>query len=317
MLRVLMLLASPHPIIDVFTILKEAPYVLIQGANPYNTVYSPVYGGIQTNYYPYWPAAFILQLPFVLLFSDPRVLLVIADAVSAYLLYRIGKSTYMAELLVLVYLFRPNALFIIEQSWVTSLTFLGLLVTLYSYQRQKMILPAVSAALLVAIQPYFITVLPFIILLRQIIAKAFIALTAGLLVLVVVPFLVWDPAAFIDKTILVYFKPLEQIPTIPVHASLNLNTFVFLFSGKDIPFIIAAICLFAVSLALFLKLIHLRQDKKRYNAGTYFSFVLLSLTIFFYAFYFFFRQAFINYYYFAGDILIAWMVSLPAAEVRS
>ncbi|MBI4990590.1 hypothetical protein HZB96_00680, partial [Candidatus Gottesmanbacteria bacterium] len=81
--RILIIIASPRPVIDVFTILKESPFVFLSGQNPYDTVYSPVYPGVATDYYPYWPASFILQIPFVYIFGDPRILLGFADILVA------------------------------------------------------------------------------------------------------------------------------------------------------------------------------------------------------------------------------------------
>ena len=63
-LRMLMLIGSPSPGIDVFIILKEAPLKLLQGINPYRTLYTAVFPGVVPDYYGYWPASFFFTLPF-------------------------------------------------------------------------------------------------------------------------------------------------------------------------------------------------------------------------------------------------------------
>src|SRR3989338_6498056 len=115
--RILIIIASPEPVIDVFVILKEAPLKLLAGANPYTAIYSGVYQGTVTDYYPYWPYTIFTMLPAVLLFRDPRILLLLADVIGGIVIYFWGSRNYQSILLSMIYLFRPNSIFIIEQSW--------------------------------------------------------------------------------------------------------------------------------------------------------------------------------------------------------
>lgn len=298
--RLLIIIASPKPIVDVFTILKEAPLAISTGANPYDTVFSQVYKGVETNYYAYWPASFILEAPFVFLFGDPRLLLAFADMGSAILLFLLGKKSEHAQILSLLYLFRPNSLFVIEQSWLTPLVFFLTLLSFYFMERKKEILAGITLGVLTSVQPLYSVVALFLFPSLRSLRRGIISFTITVSSLVT-PFILWNPSQFIEKTILVYFKPLSAIPTIPVHLSLNLNTAFFTLTGRDIPFLFSFIPLVALTIFIFFRLFSLYQ-----HAGK----IPLALCLFFFSFYFLFRQSFINYYYLSGGFLLLWFVRL-------
>lgn len=301
--RILIIIASPRPVIDVFTILKEAPLSFLSGQNPYDTVYSPVYPGVVTDYYPYWPASFILQIPFILLFGDPRILLFLADILSAAGLYFLGKKSQLSQLLVLIYLFRPNSNFILEQSWTTLLPLLLIILSIIIWENRRELLLGVVLGVMTALQPIYAIFLPFYLILmkgRQRTVLGFLITVA----IFVVPFFLWNPGKFLDKTIFVYFKPASLVPTIPVHLSLNLSTAFYTFTGWDTPNLLSISFLFIISIIIFYRLWLMKKQTADIKQ------LLLGITIFFYAFYLLFRQAFINYYYFASGLLILWLVSM-------
>ncbi len=296
-IRLLMITASPNPTIDVFMILKEAPLRILSFINPYNTVYSTVYPGQVLDYYPYWPVSFLLQIPFIMIFNEPRILLIMADILSAVLLYFIGKKTQTSEILSLVYLFRPNSNFIIEQSWLTPLLFFLAMLSFYFVSLKKDSLGGLILGLLIGIQPVFAVLTAFYGVLAKNLKK--FLLTAAIVVSVIVlPFVLWDSYNFFDKTVAVYFKDPALVPTIPVYMSLNLNTFLHIFAGFDIPAFLSALILSFISL-LILKILFLRKSE---------SVVVLATALFLLNFYFLFRQAFINYYYLITDFIILWGV---------
>ena len=306
-LRLLMITVSPNPAIDVFMILKEAPLKILSFINPYNTVYSTVYAGQILDYYPYWPVSFLLQIPFIMIFNEPRILLIMADILSAVLLYFIGKKTLTSEILSLIYLFRPNSNFIIEQSWLTPLTFFLVVLSYYFVTLKKDLLGGLILGLLIGIQPVFVVLAAFYGMLAKNIRK--FVLTSGFVVCIfVLPFVVWDRVNFFDKTIAVYFKDATLVPTIPVYMSLNLNTFVHFFRGYDIPMVLSIVILSFLFLLLLKKLYLLRLKLTSKNESQYQSVVLLAVSLFLLNFYFLFRQAFINYYYLITDFIILWGV---------
>lgn len=304
-LRWLMIMASPAPVIDVFTILKEAPVKFLSLINPYNTVYSTVYTGQILDYYPYWPVSFLLQIPFLMIFNDPRFLLIIADILSAIMLYIIGKKTLSSETLSLIYLFRPNSNFLVEQSWLTPLIFLLSLLGFYFVTKKKDRLGGTISGLLIGIQPVFAVMVPFYCLLTKN-TKKFLLISASIAGIFVVPFMIWDSASFIDRTIAVYFKPPALVPTIPLYMSLNLNTFMHFFTGRDMPAVLSMVILSILLLVILKTLYSLRLKLTPGYEIDYQSVVVLAMSLFLLNFYFLFRQAFINYYYLFSDFIILW-----------
>lgn len=308
-LRVLIIIASPSPIIDVFTILKEAPLVFLSGGNPYDAAYSTVYPGIVTDYFPYWPVSFLLQVPFVTLFGDPRILLVLSDILTAAGLYFLGKKTFVAQILVLIYFFRPNSNFILEQSWITPLSYSLLVLTIFILERKRQFLLGIVLGIMTALQPLYAILIPFFFILgkewKRIISGFFLSL-----IFLVVPFFLKDPGKFLDKTIFVYFKPDSLVPTIPVHLSLNLSTAFYTFTEYDTPNFISLILIILLSVIIFYRLY-------RKSTAKDLRVVLLGLVLFFYGFYLLFRQAFINYYYFASSLIILWLVVASKSKDNS
>ncbi len=305
--RLLMITVSPSPNIDVFMILKEAPLRILSFINPYNTVYSTVYAGQTLDYYPYWPVSFLLQIPCILIFNEPRILLIMADILSAVLLYLIGKKTLTSEILSLIYLFRPNSNFIIEQSWLTPLVFFMILVSFCFITVKKHQLGGAVSGLLIGIQPIFAIMVPFYCLMMKNI-RNFLLTFLTTVSIFVIPFMLWDFNSFIEKTIAVYFKDPKLIPTIPVYMSLNLNTFMHFFAGYDIPAVLSIVILSFLFLLLLKKLYLLRLKLTSKNESQYQSVVLLAVSLFLLNFYFLFRQAFINYYFLISDLIILWGV---------
>lgn len=304
LLRILVLSATPFPMLDVFIILKQAPEKLLSGINPYNTFYTAVFPGITPNYYAYWPAAIVLQIPLIILFKDPRVLFILADIAAALLLLEIGNRTRTAQLLVLSYLFRPQSLFIIEGSWLTPLNFFVITLTVYLLLKKgNNILIGIFAGILTSVQ-FFHAVL--VIFLIKYLGKwknflFFWIITTALLVL---PFFFLNPGKFFLQTVWVYFQNPPH-PSILIHTSLSLNTLIFYLSGKDIP---SAILYLVIGAILLLLLIRQKNTV---------SSLIGSITLFFFASFIFGRQAFVNYYYFIGSMIILWMVTLYREDSQS
>jgi len=155
-LRLIMLLGSPYPAIDVFIILKEAPQKILQAVNPYQTLYTYVFPGINPDYYAYWPASFILELPAVLIFNDPRYLLMFADLSAGVLLFILGGKNASSLLISILYFFRPMSLSITEASWLTPLNFFLITAIYYVLKKSRnYFLAGTLMGLLVAVQFFF------------------------------------------------------------------------------------------------------------------------------------------------------------------
>lgn len=306
-----MVIASPNPVIDIFTLLKEAPIKLLQGINPYNSSYTQVYSGTITDNYTYWPFSIYLEMPFVLIFNDPRVILIIADILAGAGLYYIGGKTSVAKLFSLIYLFRPNSLYMIEQSFLTPIYTLLTYLFFFAILRFKPFLTGISLAILSGIQPLYLILIPLTANLWQ---KKLRIISVFLLMylLGVLPFYIWDKTSFIDKNILFYFKSINELQTIPIHSSLNLNTVIFIMTGKDLPFLLTFTLLVIITGFLFMRGKFIKENNYILKLNKQ----LLLTVIFFYLFFLLFRQSFIYYYYFAGNMLILWL-TLEARELKN
>ncbi|OGG31963.1 hypothetical protein A3I80_01155 [Candidatus Gottesmanbacteria bacterium RIFCSPLOWO2_02_FULL_40_10] len=306
-LRILMIIATPEPAIDVFYMLKEAPIRLLSGINPYEAVYSPVYAGVKADYFTYFPGAFLLQIPFVLIFTDPRVLLVFSDIAGGLLLYLVGRKTITAQIIALIYLFRPNSLFIIEQSWLTPLVFFFLASATYlmKYGKEKAErLTAVVLALLASIQPQFIVSLPFF--LAGITKRInFLIIFSIILLSVILPFFLINPAAFINDAVLFFFRPSRQMFSVPVYLSLNLNTPYHFLTGRDIPIFITGAIFILITVLLLLKLYKKNYHKSGLKAG-----IVLANCILYLSFFLLLKFSFINYYYLTSGLVLLYLTIL-------
>jgi hypothetical protein len=302
-LRFLMIFASPKPVIDVYTVLKEAPLSLLQGKNPYDISYSQVYPGAPNDSYSYWPLSFLLQIPFVTIFNDPRILLAAADILSGLFLYLLGKRKTAAELLTLIYLFRPNSNFILEQSWLVNLEFLFLILSFYALTKKAHLLAGIFLGCLIAVKPHYFPVIPFILVSFEKTKKLFVGLAATLIIFVC-PFLFWNAPVFLQKTIGGFFLPNNKLWWIPYSYAMSANVLYSKLTKNNIPFIFSIVIL----ISLFLSLIYiLGKRKMEIKNGSFHSHVLLAITIFYLAFNILFRFSFINQYYFIGSCIILWM----------
>jgi hypothetical protein len=121
-LRVGVIIASPSPLIDVFQLAQQGAGYLLHGANPYSM---PVWGSLENGHlyafdgYAYPPGNLLLQTVTFALAHDGRFAAVLAELVFAYALWVVSRPLPLThrELLILLFLFTPRSLFLIEQAW--------------------------------------------------------------------------------------------------------------------------------------------------------------------------------------------------------
>lgn len=124
--RVLAVISSPSPPIDVFTFAQEAATYLQNGLHPYSQPYKDIYAGAYDYApgYTYWPTTILVQFPFHLVFNEVRGAQLAADVGFAGLLFmiatRAGRERLEAALIGLLWLAFPASLFVLEQAWVDT-----------------------------------------------------------------------------------------------------------------------------------------------------------------------------------------------------
>ena len=292
-LRMIMLIGSPHPSIDVYIILREAPAKILNLINPYQTLYTYVFPGIIPDYYAYWPASIFLELPFVLIFNDPRYLLLLSDLAASVLLFILGGRNTSSLLISLLYLFRPMSLAITEASWLTPLNFFLITAVFFVLKKSKnYFLAGFLTGVLTSVQFFF--VLLFIYLAKSLnLNKKFILSFLLTVALFVLPFFLLNPHNFLSQKINVYYQSPPH-PSILIHTSLSLNTLFYNFTGQDLP----QLLIYGLYLIIFL----ITLKKSENVMDSLYGFTLMFLSVFIFG-----RQAFINYYYFIASLLLLFL----------
>ena len=133
---VAMIIASPSPAIDVWTMLQAAGHGLSHGRDIYTLKWTTGIRFEQSNGFAYLPGAAVLLWPFHALFGDVRYGLLAAMALTAVLLVRVRPRSSTSLLGALVLLL-PKAIFGLEQSWVDPLVLLGVCAAAFAVARGR------------------------------------------------------------------------------------------------------------------------------------------------------------------------------------
>lgn len=217
--RVLVLVASPHPHIDVFDTPDRAVDFLLSGLNPYVQAYPDIYNGKYdyTPGLPYWPGTLVAAALGKLVFGDIRAAYIIGDLLGAGALFVLAVQRAQLRLetgllAAAVWLAFPVSLFVAEQAWVDPLVLAGFLWAAVALDARRFVLAgALLGAATVCKQPALLAVFMTTALILATRPKDGIRFTAaGVTVglLVAGPFLVADPAGLWRMTVTV---PLGQL----------------------------------------------------------------------------------------------------------
>jgi hypothetical protein len=199
-IRVLILVSSPAPKIDVFHVQTEGAKGLLERHNVYAMAPArPAAGqGEAREFYGYQypPTAFYPVVASWVLFKDVRAMWVVCDLVAALLLYLVARYR---QLLVLTYLFLPRTLFVLESAWMEPLIVAAMAgLTLALASARGPFLTGLLMAVWFGSKQYMVLALPFFLKLRRAGAKAWaVAIAAG--VILALPFVLWDWRALWEK----------------------------------------------------------------------------------------------------------------------
>jgi hypothetical protein len=199
---VAMLVVSPSPIIDVFVQFQESAQHLLAGLNPYTVPFSDVYRGTRdygyhTLGYAYLPANLLLQSAAYGLAGDIRYGYIAAEVVVAIALYRVARPApgrLAPMLVVLLFLFHPRGLFVIEQGWTEP--FIAGAFALFLWlrdRRPESSWPAAAYGLMLSLKQYLVYFVLHLFMIERRRKALAVATATGFLTLV--PFLVWDPVS--------------------------------------------------------------------------------------------------------------------------
>ena len=206
--RLWMPIASPAPVIDVFTFSQESAAHLIDGKNPFTTPVSDAYeGAVSFGYsiraYIYLPADLYLQTISYAITHDVRYAYVLAEMVVALALWRLSRRRWnepVAELIVLLFLYNPIGLFVLEQAWVDSLILMFFAIYLMLRDRGRGTAAAFAYGYMLFLKQYMLFAFFQWFIVERNWRRVFIALGTGAATLV--PFALWGWRGLLENGIL-------------------------------------------------------------------------------------------------------------------
>lgn len=210
------IVASPRPVIDVYSVLDQTPKALLRGENPYAyRVISP-YGTErarrfrvsgkepEANLEFYTPGIILLQTPLAAAWLDPRWLMTGAWLLAGLLVFRQAsrqeKLRANAPHLAAVLLLLPSASFTAEQAWVDAV--FGLLFGVGMLPIAP-ILAGVVLGWAVTVKQTALALIPAIVAGWHR-SRAALAACAVTVLAITLPFLFWDPGEFLHDCFLGY-----------------------------------------------------------------------------------------------------------------
>jgi hypothetical protein len=298
-------IASPAPVIDVFTSIQESMQHLLDGQNPYNTQVSDVYEGVgdpgyDLKAYVYPPANIYPEAVTYRLTGDVRFLCVLAEMVVAFALWRLARRRWgdpIAELLVL--LFNPRALFVIEQAWVDPLILMVFATYLLLMERRKPAAAAAAYGYMLFLKQYLLFAFFQWFILERSWKRIGIGLAVGAATLV--PFAIWDWRALLDNGILFNFVSVPFRPE-----SLTVFSFLSRTWGLQPPFGWAIVVGAVITTLTFIP-----QRRIQPLRGYLFALVLTTFGMFLFG-----TSGFANWYYLVGGFMI-FLIALGARRSGS
>lgn len=294
-LKLLMVTASPTPIIDVHSMFQESSRHLLEGRNPFATPVTDIYQGRQ-NYgyevfgYSYPPANLYFQVPSYYLFGDVRYAHVAAEALAAWCLYCLSRDIKSGRWLVLLYLFTPRNLFVIEQGWAEPLMVGAFgLTLLFAIRHGGSGRLAIAYGLLLSLKQYLVFFILHGLLLERRPMRIMLAGAAGLATLA--PFLIWDAYSLVKYGFIFQLTNPFRPDGLTVGAAIYAST------GIVMPKPILATIAICVAVVTFVVFRHLGVE------GWQWATLITTMSVFMFG-----SQAFCNYYYFL-DALILFLIA--------
>jgi hypothetical protein len=301
-LRLGMVFASPSPQIDVFTQFQESAEHLLHGLNPFQTPISePPLGSSNFGYhvtgYAYPPANLYGQTLFYFLFGDIRYAHIAFELLAVGSLYAIVPKTQRAagQLLVLLFLFHPRGFFVIEQAWNEPIlvgcagAFLWLAAT-----RPDSRWVAVMLGLFLSLKQYLVFFAALFFLRPG--RWRLLPLASVVVLLTWIPFLIWDASSAWENGLLFQFRT----PFRP--DGLTISSVFYQWIGW------APTKWVAISVGAVMTVATHRWLGGRALSGYVYASVLTTLAVFLCG-----SQAFCNYYYFLGAMLL-FLIALRLRE---
>ncbi len=297
LLSIWTIINSPNPSVDTFHLFKEAPLSLLQGKNPYNTLYS-VYPNVK-NYFPYLPFSLFFVLPFNIIFGDPRFSIIFANLFSFFLLYKLSENHFSRKNLIFllsIFLFLPRSFYILEHMYLDPIIISFFILFVYLFQNKNKTLAFVSLGLFFSFKQHLlILLLPFFLLnrdfMRHLFSKKNFLSFCSPFILVIIFFLL-SAKKFIGAFIhLIPNTPSSYIGPTSLNLSFTNFLSIYILPNKNVFNNIVGVVLFTLFFIIFMFF--------RKKSGLVF---LMTITLFF--FQYFTYMSFHNHYFFIALLII-------------
>ena len=221
-LRFLMLKIVLFPQVDIFFNIKFRAMEILSLHNPYSLSYTyPPNLAPLPSHYPYGPLSLIVLLPFNLM-GDPRLAIIAADIITTVLLYLLNKKgSPSREMIPLLYLYHPQALFFAILSALDNIIVSLLAIFFYLFQKKKYYMAFLALAFIGGIKHAYTPLMIFPlrmglsrkILLPFLVAFAFLGTSYGI-------FILWDLPG-IKHNLLDVFAAFPQTWLVPASLSVQ------------------------------------------------------------------------------------------------
>lgn len=307
----LLLRDSSMPHVDVFMLQQLGADDLLSGRNPYTQDYPNIYTPAETvmffgrplarlTHYPYPPLTLLLTLP-GLLFGDVRIMMLLgqigAGVALLVLARRASGSAPLSLGLLGMWWLHPRGLMVLEQCWTEPLVAAPLFAALACMlAKPAPRLLGVALGLVLAAKQYCVLLVPLLLWTPFLPRRRPLLVGLGVAALITLPFFLWDPRGFVDDVLLFQLQQPFRLD------ALSLPVLVFRLTHLRAP---GALSLLGALLGGALA-----YRSRRALAGAHG--LALTAALCFLGFFLFAKQAFANYYYFNGALLLAAMATGPA-----
>jgi hypothetical protein len=303
---------SPEPRVDVFELQQDGARAFEAGHDPYASVVPNPYTKEETRLffgddrtelreYPYPPMSLLVTTLGHWLGGDVRWTLVAAQIGIAWLLVALargaGHDARVSHAIATVHLLHPRGLFMLEQAWTDSLLACVFLLLLLVLQRQRTRWFGIVLGLFVATKQYSVIALALIVRDGRIRRSAWFEALA-VVAAVTLPFFLWSPVDFVGDVVLFQLRQPFRDDALSVPAIVAAVT------GWRAPGALAVVAAAAATSYAWPRL-GPRADPSQ---------LPLAAAVVFASFFLFAKQAFCNYYYFVGVLILAAAALLPTAE---
>jgi len=309
---------APDPTIDVFTWTQTSVRALLHRINPYTVIAPDVYRGrhdpgYSVSVYPYMPATLLIYAPWVSLFGDFRFGLGASLVVAIGLLHGIGRrlnvDPRLKDAAMLAIVLHPSSSRMIESGWTEPLLVAAaLLFVHFAIRNPAGIGQASSFLFLPALKQYVVApVVLYVFWTRQRMRLRTLVAALSISTATVLPFLIWNKDATLSGMLFQMAAPtgprLESTSLVALIATIT-GAYPGRWTSAAVQLIVGAIAW--------------RRLKDCGLSG-----LLLASALSLYATFLVGWQAFVNYYYFVGALLVLAALtrsgrnSTPASDVCS